>query len=91
VPIQATAGNQGKPDPEASESKHEEKQFRETVLPSGKIEHETTQGRADVGDVPTAETSGRLAREVLSNSRHAESRERAPAVLQLLAGSKNRP
>ena len=83
----ASTGNHRKPDPEASESKHEEKQFRETVLPSGKIEHETTQGRADVGDVPTAKTLGRLARKVISKSRHAESRELVRAVLQLLAGS----
>ncbi len=39
-----------------------------------------TQGRADVGDVPTAETLGTLARKVLSSSRHAESRELARAV-----------
>ena len=91
MPIQATAGNQGKPDPESAETKDSEKHFRETALPSGKIDAEVTQGRADVGEMPTAETSGRLAREVLSNSRHAESRERAPAVLQLLAGSKKRP
>ena len=31
---------------------------RETALPTGKIERESTQGRADVGDVPTAETLG---------------------------------
>jgi hypothetical protein len=54
-------------------------------LPSGKIEHDTTQGRADVGDMPTAETLGSLARKVLSSSRHAESRELARAVLELLA------
>jgi len=80
----ATTGNHRKPDPELPESKHEEKQFRETVLPSGKIGHDTTQGRADVGDVPTAETLGSLARKVLSSSRHAESRELARAVLRLL-------
>ena len=54
-------------------------------MPSGKIEHDTTQGRADVGDMPTADTLGSLARKVLSSSRHAESRELARAVLQLLA------
>jgi hypothetical protein len=81
----ATTGNHRKPDPELPESKHEEKHFRETVLPSGKIEHDTTQGRADVGDMPTAETLGSLARKVLSSSRHAESRELARAVLELLA------
>ena len=82
---QATTGNHRKPDPELPESKHEEKHFRETVLPSGKIEAETEQGRADVGDTPTAETLGALARKVLSSSRHAESRELARAVLELLA------
>jgi hypothetical protein len=80
-----TTGNHRKPDPDAPESKHEEKHFRETVLPSGKIEAEAAQGRADVGDMPTAETLGSLARKVLSSSRHAESRELARAVLQLLA------
>ena len=54
-------------------------------MPSGKIEHETTQGRADVGDMPTAETLGALARNVLSSCRHSESREFACAVLALLA------
>ena len=43
----------------------EKKHFRETALPTGKIERETTQGRADVGDVPIAETLGTLARKVL--------------------------
>jgi hypothetical protein len=61
----------------------------ETALPSGKTEDETTQGRADVGDVTTAETLGTLARNVLSSSRHAASRELARAVLQLLAGLRN--
>ena len=60
-------------------------------MPSGKIEAETTQGRADVGDVPTAETLGVLARKVLSTSRHADSRRLARAVLRLLALSKQRP
>ena len=87
----ATTGNHGKPDPELAETRDGEKHVGETALPSGKIERETAQGRADVGDVPTAETLGRLAREVLSNSRHAESRELARAVLQLLAGSKKQP
>ena len=82
---QATTGNHRKPDPDPPESKHEEKHFRETVLPSGKIEEELQQGRADVGDMPTAETLGSLARKVLSSSRHAESRELARVVLQLLA------
>ena len=45
------------------------------------------QGRADVGDVPNAETLGTLARKVLSSSRHAASRELARAVLQLVARS----
>ena len=84
---QATTGNHRKPDPDSPESKHEEKQFREIVLPSGKIEHETTQGRADVGETPTAETLGSLARKVLSSSRHAESRRLARSVLRLLRGS----
>ena len=35
--------------------------------------------------MPTAETLGRLARKVLSSSRHTESRELARAVLELLA------
>ena len=82
---QATTGNHRKPDPELPESKDEEKHVRETVLPSGKIDREATQGRADVGEAPTAETLGSLARQVLSSSRHAESRELARAVLQLLA------
>jgi hypothetical protein len=56
-------------------------------LPTGKIEAEMTQRRTDVGDVPTAETLGTLARKVLSNSRHAESRQLARAVLRLLARS----
>jgi len=80
-----TTGNHRKPDPDSPESKHEEKHFRETVLPNGKIDAETKQGRADVGDVPTAETLGSLARKVLSSSRHAESRELARAVLERLA------
>ena len=80
-----TTGNHRKPDLEPPESKHEEKHFRESVLPNGKIETETEQGRADVGDMPTAETLGSLARKVLSSSRHAESRELARAVLELLA------
>ena len=41
-----------------------------------------------MGDVPTAETLGTLARKVLSSSRHAESRELARTVLRLLALSK---
>ena len=53
-------------------------------MPSGKIEDEMAQGRADVGETPTAETLGSLARKVLSSSRHAESRELARAVLRLL-------
>ncbi len=57
-------------------------------MPTGKIEHDTTQGRADVGDVPTAQTLGTLARKVLSSSRHANSRHLARAVLRLLARSK---
>jgi hypothetical protein len=85
APIQATTGNHRKADPELSESKHEEKHFRENALPTGKIETETEQGRADVGDMPTADTLGSLARKVLSSSRHAESRELARVVLRLLA------
>jgi hypothetical protein len=69
----------------SSGSKHEEKHFRENALPTGKIETETEQGRADVGDMPTADTLGSLARKVLSSSRHAESRELARVVLRLLA------
>ena len=88
VPIQATTGNHRKPDPDLPESKDGEKHFRENALPTGKIEPEVTQGRADVGDMPTAETLGSLARKVLSRSRHAESRELARAVLRLLAGWK---
>ena len=88
VANRATSGNHRKPDPELPESEHEEKQFRETVLPTGKMEAETTQGRANVGETPTAETLGSLARKVLSSSWHAESRELARAVLQLLGGSK---
>jgi len=83
----ATTGNHGKPDPELAETKDSKKHVRENALPTGKIEAETTQGRADVGEEPTAETVGRLARRVLSSSRHAESRELARAVLQLLARS----
>jgi len=85
APIQATTGNHSKPDPELAETKHEEKHFRENALPTGKIEAETAQGRADVGDMRTAETLGRLARKVLSSSRHAESRQLARAVMRLLA------
>ncbi len=47
-------------------------------------------GRADVGDVPTAETLGTLARKVLSTSRHQDSRRLARAVLRLLARSSQR-
>ncbi|MDH3842513.1 MAG: hypothetical protein OES69_01140 [Myxococcales bacterium] len=54
-------------------------------MPTGKIDAEVTQGRADVGDVPTAETLGTLARKVLSSSRHADSRRLARAVMRLLA------
>ena len=85
APLEATTGNHRKADPELPESKHEEKHFRENALPTGKIEPEVTQGRADVGDMPTAETLGSLARKVLSRSRHADSRELARAVLRLLA------
>jgi hypothetical protein len=73
-----------------AETKDSKKHFRENVLPTGKIERETMQGRADVGDVPTAETLGMLARKVASSSRHGESRELARAVLRLLARSKKR-
>ena len=88
-PNRATTGNHGKPDPELPESKDSEKHVQETALPTGKIERKTTQGRADVGDVPTAETLGALARKVLSNSRLAESRELARLVLQQLARLRN--
>jgi hypothetical protein len=84
-PIRATTGNHGKPDPELAETKDSKKHVRENALPTGKIEAETTRGSADVGDVPTAQTLGTLARNVLSSSRHAESRELARAVLRLLA------
>ena len=90
-PIRATTGNHGKSDPESAETKDSEKQVRENALPTGKNETESMQGRADVGETPTAETLGSLAREVLSSSRHAESRELARAVLQLLGGSKKQP
>ena len=86
-PIHATTGNHGKPDPQLPETKDGEKHFRENVLPTGKIEPETMQGRADVGDVPTAQTLGMLACKVLSSSRHADSRRLARAVLRLLARS----
>jgi len=85
APIQATTGNHRKPDPELPESKHEERRFRESALPTGKIEGEFTQGRVDVGNMPTAETLGTLARKVLSSSRNAQSRELARVVLELLA------
>ena len=88
APTHATTGNHGKPDPELAETEDVEKHVRETALPSGKIERETKQGRADVGDVPTARTLGTLARKVLSSSRHADSRRLARAVLRLLALSK---
>ena len=84
-PIRATTGNHGKPDPELVESKERERHVRETALPSGKIERGTAQGRADVGDMPTAQALGTLARKVLSSSRHADSRRLARAVLRLLA------
>ena len=89
-PIGATTGNHGKPDPESAETKDSEKHVRETALPTGKIEAATTEGRADVGELPTAETLGTLARKVLSSSRHAQSRELARAVLRLLERSKKR-
>jgi len=85
APIQATTGNHRKPDPEIAETKDEKKHVRENVLPTGKIEPETMQGRADVGDMPIAENLGTLARKVLSSSRHAQSRELARVVLDLLA------
>jgi len=85
APIQATTGDHRKPDPELPETKDSEKHFRENALPTGKIEPEVTQGRADVGETPTAETLGMLARKVLSSSRHADSRRLARAVLRLLA------
>ena len=85
APIRATTGNHRKPDPDLAETKDEEKHVRENALPTSKTESETTQGRADVGDVPTAQTLGTLARKVLSSSRHADSRELARAVLRLLA------
>ena len=90
VPFGATTGNHRKPDPEVVETKDEKKHVRENALPTRKIERATTQGRADVGDVPTAETLGTLARKVLSSSMHAESRALARAVLRLLARSRER-
>ena len=86
--IEATTGNHGKPDPHSRGKKGNEKPFREMALPSGKNRSSDAPGRADVGDMPTAETLGSLARHVLSRSRHAESRELARAVLRLLARSK---
>ncbi len=85
---EATTGNRRKSDPESAETKDSEKHVGETALPSGKIERETAQGRADVGELPTAQTLGTLARKVLSSSRHADSRRLARAVLRLLARSK---
>jgi hypothetical protein len=85
APIQATTGNHGKPDPELPETKNSKKHVRENVLPTGKIGAETTEGRAEVGDVSTAQTLGTLARKVLSSSRHAGSRRLARAVLRLQA------
>jgi len=85
MPNHATTGNHGKPDPEVTETKDVEKHLRENALPTGKIERERKEGRADVGDVPTAQTLGTLARKVLSSSRHADSRRLARAVLRLLA------
>ena len=85
APIRATTGNHGKPDPQLAETKDGGKHFRENALPTGKIEGEAMQGRADVGDVPIAQTLGTLARKVLSSPRHADSRELARAVLRLLA------
>ena len=79
APIQATTGNHRKLDPELAETKDEKKHVRENALPTGKTERDTTEGRADVGETPTAETLGSLARKVLSSSRHAESRELALA------------
>jgi hypothetical protein len=87
APIRATTGNHGKPDPDLAETKDSKKHVRENALPTGKIEAETTQGRTDVGEVPTAQTLGTLARKVLSTSRHADSRELARAVLRLLTRS----
>jgi hypothetical protein len=84
-PIRATTGNHGKSDPQLPETKDGERHFRESALPTGKMEAEAMRGRADVGDMPTAQTLGTLARKVLSSSRHAESRELARAVLRLLA------
>jgi hypothetical protein len=86
--FRATTGNHRKPDSELEETKDEKKHVRENALPTGKIEHETGKGRADVGDVPTAQTLGMLARKILSSSRHADSRRLARAVLRLLALSK---
>jgi hypothetical protein len=80
-----------KPDPELPETKDSKKHVRENVLPTGKIGAETTEGRADVGETPTAETLGSLARKVLASSRHADSRRLARAVLQLLAPSSEQP
>jgi len=85
--VRATPSHQRKYDPDSRGKKGNEKPFRETALPSGKIEAPTTQGRAEVGDVPTAETLGTLARKVWSSSRHADSRRSARAVLRLLARS----
>jgi hypothetical protein len=45
-PNRATTDNHGKPDPELQETKDSKKRFREPTLPTGNIEHESTQGRA---------------------------------------------
>jgi len=87
-PIRANTGNHRKPDPELPEEKDSEKNVRENALPTGKIERETTQGRADLGELPTAQTLGTLARKILSSSRRADSGRLARAVLRLLALSK---
>ena len=77
----ATTGNHGKSDSELAETKDERKHVGENVLPTGKIEHETMQGRADAGDVPTGKALGTLARKVLASSRHADARRMAYSVM----------
>ena len=62
------------------ETKDSKKHVRENALPTDKIEHDIARGRADVGDAPTAETLGTLARKVISSSRHTDSRRLARAV-----------
>lgn len=87
IGLRADSRKHGNLDPELAETEDSEKHVRENALPTGKSERETARGRADLEDMPTAQTLGTSARKVLSSSRHAESRELARAVLRLLARS----